>query len=175
MPEAFVCNTKSTRLSQFQCLYVFHTALLFSDGVSSTDVSRAWTLVSSCRSWFSSHRSWDANWFCKQSAIALAPLFGWYVIPKGCLLCNPFHKGFLNRPQSLRCDLTVFYFCFRRSSTFLRVTRLMVLATQLTAVLHAGSRVTYLSLLDLRLCFSRLSRPGRSLLRSEIVIFIASP
>jgi hypothetical protein len=39
-------------------------------------------LVSSRRSWFSSHRSWDENWFSKQITIPLAFSFGWYVIPK---------------------------------------------------------------------------------------------
>jgi hypothetical protein len=45
--------------------------LIFPKEVSSTD-ARALTLVSTCRSWFSSHRSWDVNWFSKQSAIMLA-------------------------------------------------------------------------------------------------------
>jgi hypothetical protein len=41
---------------------------------------------------------------------------------------------------------------------------------QLTAVLHAGSWITCQSFLNPRLCFSRLSRPGRQLLRPESVI-----
>jgi hypothetical protein len=48
----------------------------------------------------------------------------------------------------------------------------MVLATQLSAVLHAGSRVTFQSFLNLRLCFSKLSRQGIYLLRSESVILL---
>jgi hypothetical protein len=72
----------------------------------------------------------------------------------------PFHNRFCNRPQSLRWDLTVPY----RSSTFLQVICLIVSATQLTAVLHAGFRVTCHSFLNLRLCFSRLSRKSRSLI-----------
>jgi hypothetical protein len=60
----------------------------------------------------------------------------------------------------------------RRSSTLLRVILLMVLATLLTSVLHAGSRVSCHSFLNLRLCLSKLSRPGTSLLRSESVIFL---
>jgi hypothetical protein len=63
-------------------------------------------------------------------------------------------------------------FVFRRSSAFLRIVHLMVLATILTAVLHTGSRVAFRSFLNPRLCFSRLSRAGGSLLRSEIVIFL---
>jgi hypothetical protein len=65
-----------------------------------------------------------------------------------------------------------FTFVSHRSSAFLRVIRLMVLATQLSAVLHAGSQVTFHSFLNLLLCFSRLSRPGRSLFRSEGVILL---
>jgi hypothetical protein len=57
-------------------------------------------------------------------------------------------------------------------SAFLQVIRLMVLATHLTAVLHAGSQVTCHSFLNLHLCFSRLSRAVRSLLRSESVKFL---
>jgi hypothetical protein len=49
----------------------------------------------------------------------------------------------------------------------------MVSATQLTTVLHAGSRVNCSSFLSLCLRFSRLSRPGRVLLMSESVILIA--
>jgi hypothetical protein len=60
----------------------------------------------------------------------------------------------------------------RRSNAFLRVIRLKALATQLTAFLHAGSRVTCHSVLNPCLCFRRLSRPGRSLLRSENVILL---
>jgi hypothetical protein len=63
-------------------------------------------------------------------------------------------------------------FVSRRSSNFLRVIRLLVLATLLTVVLHAGSRVTCRSFLNLPVCFSRLSRPGRPLLRSEIAVFL---
>jgi hypothetical protein len=53
--------------------------LTISNGVSSTDASRAWTLVSTRHSWFSSHRS---HWFSKQWVIALTFSFEWYVIPK---------------------------------------------------------------------------------------------
>jgi hypothetical protein len=57
-------------------------------------------------------------------------------------------------------------------SAFLCVIRLKVLATQLNAVLRTGSRVTCHSFLNLRLCFSRLSRPARSLLRSESAVLL---
>jgi hypothetical protein len=47
-------------------------------------------------------------------------------------------------------------FVSHRSSAFLRVIRLMVSATQLTAVLHAGSPVTCHNFLNIRLCFNTL-------------------
>jgi hypothetical protein len=51
----------------------------------------------------------------------------------------------------------------------------MVLATQVTAVLHGGTQVTCHSFLNLRLCFSGLFRLGRSLLRSEhVILFVDS-
>jgi hypothetical protein len=52
------------------------------------------------------------------------------------------------------------------------IIRLMVLVTQLTVILHAGSQVTYDSFLNHRLYFSRLSRTGRRLLRFESVILL---
>lgn len=60
-------------------------------------------------------------------------------------------------------------FVSHSSSAFLRVIRLMVLVTQLTAVSHCGSRVTCHSFLNLHLCFSRLCKQGRSLFWSESV------
>jgi hypothetical protein len=63
-------------------------------------------------------------------------------------------------------------FVSHRSNALLRVIRLMVLETELTAVIHAGFRVTCHSFLSLRLCFSRLSKPGRSLLKSESVMLL---
>jgi hypothetical protein len=57
-----------------------------------------------------------------------------------------------------------------RSSALLPAIRLIVLATQSRAVLHAGFRVTCDSFLNLRLCFSRLFTPGRSLFWYESVI-----
>jgi hypothetical protein len=50
----------------------------------------------------------------------------------------------------------------------------MVLATQLSAVLHAGYRVTRPSFLNSHLCFSKLSRAGVFLLRSESVILLVA-
>jgi hypothetical protein len=51
------------------------------------------------------------------------------------------------------------FLCFvpSRLSASLRIILLTVLATQWTAALHAGSRVTFHSFLELPLCFSRLS------------------
>jgi hypothetical protein len=80
MPKAFVWNTvncnKFGNLSMSQ-------GLTFPNMVSSTDASSSWTVLPTSRSWLLLHRSWDANWFSKQSASTLAFSFGWYVIPKG--------------------------------------------------------------------------------------------
>jgi hypothetical protein len=62
-------------------------------------------------------------------------------------------------------------FISHRSSAFLRVIRLMVLATQLSAVLHVKSRVNCHTFFNLWLCFGRLSRAGIQLFRSGSVIF----
>jgi hypothetical protein len=211
-------------------LYISH-GLTFSNGVSSTDTSRSWTLVATGHSCFSSHRSWDANWFCKQYAIALAFLFWWYVIPKASwttvdavdqavsrwlpaaaarvrarvwsigICCGQSGTGagtigqlVADVPSGPSLDSThplcelkwighrawgvtsqFSIFVSRRSNAFLRIIRLTILATELTAVLRAGSRVTCHRFLNLRLCFSRLSSSGGSLFMSESIIFIASP
>jgi hypothetical protein len=57
-------------------------------------------------------------------------------------------------------------------SAFLWIIHLIVLVAQLNAVLHAGSQVTRHSLLNLCLYFNRLSRPVRSLFKSENVIML---
>jgi hypothetical protein len=87
-----------------------------------------------------------------------------------CLLSIHFHERLPSRPQSLRCDLAVPASVSQRSNAF-RVIRLIVLATQLTAIIYAGSRATCCSFF---LCFNRLSRPGRSLLRTESAISLYS-
>jgi hypothetical protein len=51
--------------------------LTLSRGLSSTDSRRGWTLASTRRSWFSSHRSWGVKTFSKQSAVTLALSNGW--------------------------------------------------------------------------------------------------
>jgi hypothetical protein len=59
-----------------------------------------------------------------------------------------------------------------RSSAFLRVIRLMVFVTRLTAALHPGSLVSCHNLLSLCLCFNKWSSPGRSLYMSESVTLL---
>jgi hypothetical protein len=148
----------------------------FHNGVLSTDASRDWTLVSTCRSWFLSHRSWDVNWFSKLSAVMLAFSFRWYVVSNGpCTVVGAFGSSSFksdyaigHRPWSVTSQFHTFV--SHHLNAFLRVIHLIVLVTQLTAVLHAGSWVTCCSFLNLHLCFSRLTRPGRYLLRSESVI-----
>jgi hypothetical protein len=63
-------------------------------------------------------------------------------------------------------------FVCNSSSAFLRVIRLMILATQSNAFLHARYQVICRSFLNIHLWFSSLSREGTSLLRSEGVILL---
>jgi hypothetical protein len=150
--------------------------LTFPNGMSSSNASIAWTVTR--RSWFSSHRSWAVNWFSKQSAIALAFSFWWYVIPKGqWTAVDAFDPSLFINDSAIghrACGVTSQFppFVSLRSSNFLRLICLIVLATILTVVLHGGSRVTCRSFLNLPTCFTRLSRPGRPLLRSEILMFL---
>jgi hypothetical protein len=73
----------SWKLSEaFILCHQFHRSFAVSGGSLST-ASRSWTLASTRRSWFSSHRSCGVNCFSKQFAIALAFSDGWNVIPKG--------------------------------------------------------------------------------------------
>jgi hypothetical protein len=128
----------------------------------STDAIRTWTRVSTCRSSSSSHRSYLVNWFSKQSPVALAFLSGWYFIrecPRTAL--GAFDEGSRNRTQSLKRDLQGPYFCLAFFEWPSRVNYLTILATLLTVVLHAVSRVTCRSFLNLRLCSITLYRPGR--------------
>jgi hypothetical protein len=75
-PRAFLSFNKVTHVDMSQ-------GFNFRKEVSTTDASRAWTLLFTCHSCFCSHRSWYVNWFSKESAIVLAFSFMWYIIPKG--------------------------------------------------------------------------------------------
>jgi hypothetical protein len=132
-------------------------------GVSSAVASRAWTPVSTHHSWFLSCRSWDVTWFSKRFPVALVFLSGWYVTPNGPwrVVCafGPSHfiSDFAVDHRAWRVASQFPTFVLRRSSAFLQVIHLKVLATHLTALLHAGSQVTCHSFLNLLSCFSRLS------------------
>jgi hypothetical protein len=89
-----------------------------------------------------------------------------------CVWSIPFHKQFHSRPQNLRCDLTVPYFCFPPFECLSVHHSSDGFGDQLTAVLHAGSWVICHSFLNLCLCFSRLSRPGRLLFRFRSIIYL---
>jgi hypothetical protein len=88
------------------------------------------------------------------------------VIPKGPWTavgaCSPslFVSDFIIGHQTWGMTSQFPTFVSHQWSDFLRVLRLMVLVTHSTTVLHAGSQVTCHSFLNLRLCFSRLSRPA---------------
>jgi hypothetical protein len=59
-----------------------------------------------------------------------------------------------------------------RSSALLRAILLIVLVTQFTAVLHAGSLVSCDNFLSLCLCLSSLSRLDEPRLQSQIVVVL---
>jgi hypothetical protein len=136
----------------------------FSIGMLSTDASRAWTVVSTCPSWFWSHRTRDVNWFSKQSAIALAFSFGWYVIPEGPRIAVGafgqfiFIRDFAIGHRAWGVASQFPNFVPHRFHAFLQIIRLMVLATKLTAVLHAGSWVACCRFLNLLSCLDFYKR-----------------
>jgi hypothetical protein len=148
--------------------------LTLPNGMSSIDASRAWTLHPLFM--ISSHRGWGVNWFYKHSAIMLVIAFGWYVVPKGSwravgafgpsIFISNFTIGHRAWVVTLEFPTSVFH----RSCAFLQVIRVLVLATQLTAILHAESQVNCHSFLNLHLCLNRLSRPGRSLLKFKSIM-----
>jgi hypothetical protein len=86
-----------------------------------------------------------------------------------CLWSIRFHKEFHNRPQNLRCDLTVPYFCFLPFEC---------LSTGYSSdgfgdPINCRFACWFLCYLpQFQLCFSRLFKPGRPLLRSKSVIFL---
>jgi hypothetical protein len=65
-------------------------------------------------------------------------------------------------------------FVSHRSSSFLRVIRLIDFVNQLTALLLTGSLVSCQNFLSLRLCFNSRSRPGISLLISDSVTLLVA-
>jgi hypothetical protein len=102
------------------------------------------TVLSTLRSWFSSHRSCGVNRFSKQSAIALALSTGWYCRPIRPWMGSwfiPVCEEPRNRPYCLRCQLGV---CKFRFSPFkcLFSDYASDFETQLTACLHLGSLVS---------------------------------
>jgi hypothetical protein len=103
----------------FSVFTIFCTShgLTLSGGLLSTASSRAWTLASSRRSWFSPHKSWGVNRSSKQSAIALASSVEWNLRPEEPriavgALAPSLLMTFCNRPDCLGCDLAVPYSCF---------------------------------------------------------------
>jgi hypothetical protein len=69
----------------------------------------------------------------------------------------------------MRCDLRVTYFFSHLSIAFSRINLWIVLVTQSSAVLHAGSLASCHNLRSLRLSCRKLSKPESALFRSERV------
>jgi hypothetical protein len=146
--------------------------------VSSTDASRAWTQSQPVAHGFrhTGHEMWTG--FLNNSHLRSPSRSGDLLIPKGAwrAVCTFGRSLFIS-------DLAVSHrawhvtsqfrtFVSHCSSAFLWVIHLMVMATQLTVVLRDGSQVTCHSFLNLRLCYSSLSRPDGSLLKFESVILL---
>jgi hypothetical protein len=102
------------------------------------------------------------------------PQWRWLSHPSDMLFLKDHEQRLVPLVHLFICDIAIGHrtwgvisqfatFLFHLSSAFLRLIRLMVLVTQCTAILHAGSQVTCHRFLNLRLRFSRLSTPGRSL------------
>jgi hypothetical protein len=74
-----------------------------------------------------------------------------------------FVRDFAEGPYSPKYDLGASYFSPHRSSALLGVIRLIDFATQLTAVLHAGSLISCHNFLSLHFSLRSRSKPGRFL------------
>jgi hypothetical protein len=131
------CKSHGRILSRGVVVYSFQQSLH----------SSTWTIASTCRSWFSSHKSWGVNCFYEQSAIALALSRNFR--PKGpriavgahdqSLIKRNFAMGHILWGVTSQLPILVSH----RSSASFRVIRLICLVTKLTAVLHAGYLVSY--------------------------------
>jgi hypothetical protein len=169
MPEAFVWNIiRSISLSQFRRIYWFMyiTGSCFTSGLSSIDASRAWTPSSPIANGF---RCTGVNSIRNRVGFLVRVI--WRAINScRCLWSIPFISDFAIALRAWGVTSQFSTSVSHRYSFFLPVIRLMALVTQLTAVLHAESQVTCHSFLKLCSCFSLISRPGRSLFRSDIVI-----
>jgi hypothetical protein len=83
-----------------------------------------------------------------------------------------FHKRFRNRPQSLRCDLTVPYFCFPPFKCLSTSHSSDVFGDPVNCRFTCWILSYFPQFPCLRLCFNRLFRPGGSLLCFESVILL---
>jgi hypothetical protein len=118
------------------------------------------------------------NWFSKQSTIALAFSDGWNLRPNGpCILVSGLGRTLLRRDSQWAKEPEVWLQCYLLlfptvQVPFYGVIRLIDFMTQLTAVLQAGSLVSWHNFRSLRFCFNSRSRPGSSLFMSESVTLL---
>jgi len=146
-------------------------------GELSTVSSKAWTVATTRRLLFSSHKSWGVSWFSKQSAVTLAFSCMRYISHKGPWIAvgafGPSHFAIGQIGWGVTPHFPIFV--SHRTSTFLRVSLLTVLVPQLTSVLHAVSLVSCHNLFSFRLCSRSRYKPARSLFRSErVILFVVS-
>jgi hypothetical protein len=75
------------------------------------------------------------------------------------------YEGYRNRLYSLIYNLKVSYLCSPPYKILIIL--IIIFATHLTAILHAGYLVSCHTFLSLCLLYAKLSKPGRSLFKSE--------
>lgn len=136
MPEAFIWGTLKSSSPNYVC----HKVLTFSKGIS-TIARRAWTLISTHHSWISSHRPWDMKLFSTHQLWLShsGNMFFLRAMDSGSAF-GPLH--FVSVFAIGHRTQTVPYICLPWFEYLLPVIR-VVTAMQITAVLPAGSRITW--------------------------------
>jgi hypothetical protein len=124
---------KPLSVSMDLLIYVCHKVLLLQTGCRLQVRAELGLCLHPLLMVFVTHRSWDVNWFPKQSAIALAFLFGLIVIPKelwtavGAFGSSLFISDFTIGHRAWDKTSQFPTFISHRSSAFLHVIHLVLL------------------------------------------------
>jgi len=86
-----------------------------------------------------------------------------------CLCSIPFHEGLRSRPDFLKCDLTVTYFCFSPFKCLPTGHYEDLIGDPVNRLLHSGSLASCHNFLKLCLCCTRRYRQWSLLFSSESV------
>jgi hypothetical protein len=88
-------------------------------------------------------------------------------------ICSiPLHEVFRNGPNSLRCDISVCYFCFPPLKCPSTGHPSNGIRDPINCNLQAGSLVSCHYFLSLCFCFNSRSKPGSSVITSEILTLL---